>query len=51
MKKDLKKRKKEPTVAPGMEDDPRGEDATKEDKAKENVTRVTRLVWDENDPT
>ena len=46
-----KKKKKEPTVAPGMEGDPTGEDATWEDKKKGNVTRVTRLVADENDPS
>ncbi|WHH56989.1 hypothetical protein [Petroclostridium sp. X23] len=45
------KRKKAPTVAPGMEQDPRGEDATREDKEKGNVTTVKRLVWDENDPS
>lgn len=51
MDKKDKKKKKEPTVAPGMEGDPRGEEATEEDKRKGNVTKVTRLVWDENDPT
>lgn len=51
MDKPFKKKKKEPTVAPGMEADPRGESATEEDKKRDNVTKVTRLVWDEHDPS
>ncbi|MGE4282396.1 MAG: hypothetical protein AB7G87_01610 [Clostridia bacterium] len=51
MDRNSRKVKKEPTVAPGMERDPRGEDATRKDKEEGNTTKVTRLVWDENDPS
>jgi hypothetical protein len=51
MKKNDKKREKETKVAPGMEDDPRWEKATKDDRKKGNTTKVTRTVWDENDPS
>lgn len=49
--KDGKKAKKEPTVAPGFEDERFGENATREDIRKGNFTRVTRVFLDENDPS
>lgn len=45
------KRKPEPTVAPGFDDEKPGENATLEDIKKGNSTKVIRLFWDENDPS
>jgi hypothetical protein len=39
-----------PTVAPGINDEQFGENATKEDIRNGNSTKVIRLFWDENDP-
>ncbi|HEY9062085.1 MAG TPA: hypothetical protein VIO64_16510 [Pseudobacteroides sp.] len=39
-----------PTVAPGINDEQLGENATKEDIKNGNSTKVIRLFWDENDP-
>lgn len=52
--KDIKKHKgekKEPTVAPGNSDSKFGEKATREDIARGDYTRVTRVYLDENDPS
>lgn len=46
-----KKSRKEPTVAPGLNDRKFGENATPEDIRKGNYTRVTRVYLDENDPS
>ena len=46
-----KKKRKEPTVAPGLDDRKFGENATEEDIRKGNYTRETRLFLDENDPS
>lgn len=46
-----KKKKKEPTVAPGFNDRKFGEAATKEDIRKGNYTLETRVFLDENDPS
>jgi hypothetical protein len=46
-----RKRRKDPTVAPGFSDEKFGEDATKEDIRKGNFTKVTRAFLDENDPS
>ena len=46
-----RKRKKEPTVAPGMDNEYFGEDASKEDIKKGNYTKVTRAFLDEHDPS
>jgi len=46
-----RKKHKEPTVAPGLSDHRFGEDATREDIKKGNFTRVTRVFFDENDPS
>lgn len=52
MKKEKNAReKKEPTVAPGFDDEKFGEKATKEDIRKGNFTRVTRVYFDENNPS
>lgn len=50
-KEQRRKRKKEPTVAPGFSDEVFGEDATEEDIKKGNYTKVTRVYLDENDPS
>ncbi|MDA8235348.1 MAG: hypothetical protein M0Z31_11200 [Clostridia bacterium] len=42
----MEREEKEPTVAPGL-DDALQKKASEEDKKKGNVTRVTRLSWDE----
>lgn len=39
-----------PTVAPGINDEQLGENATKEDIKNGNSTKVIRMFWDENDP-
>lgn len=50
-KKRNKNVKKNPTVAPGYNDEKFGEDATKEDIRKGNSTKVVRVFLDENDPS
>jgi hypothetical protein len=40
-----------PRVAPGFSDAKFGQDASPEDKKTGNVTRVTRVFLDENDPS
>jgi len=45
------KKKKQPSVAPGFEDERFGEDATEEDIKKGRSTKVTRVFLDENDPS
>jgi hypothetical protein len=52
--KDVKRQKdekREPTVAPGYDDRKFGEKASREDKARGDYTRVTRVYLDENDPS
>lgn len=51
MSKKDRRKKKEPTVAPGFEDERFGENATPEDIRKGNATKVTRVFLDENDPS
>lgn len=41
----------DPTVAPGYNDRKFGEKATEEDIRKGNITKVTRVYLDENDPS
>lgn len=45
------RRKKEPVVAPGFDDERFGEKATEEDIKRGNYTKVTRVFLDENDPS
>ncbi|HET6872865.1 MAG TPA: hypothetical protein VFH42_07735 [Sporolactobacillaceae bacterium] len=41
-----------PTIANGVDNDEElAEDATEEDIQEGNYTKVTRLVWDEYDPS
>lgn len=49
-KKETKDRQQGPTVAPGINDEQLGENATREDIKKGNSTKVIRMFWDENDP-
>lgn len=52
--KDVKRNKdekKDPTVATGYNDRKFGEKASREDIAKGNSTKVTRVYLDENDPS
>lgn len=52
--KDVKKRKegkKGPAAAPGYDDRKFGEKASREDIARGDSTRVTRVYLDENDPS
>jgi hypothetical protein len=49
--KKSRKTKKEPSVAPGYDDEKYGEKATWEDIRKGNSTKVTRVFLDENDPS
>jgi len=50
---DKKDEKREPEkVAPGLdEEDSFGKDASKVDKEKGETTRVTRMIYDEYDPS
>ncbi|MCX7745889.1 MAG: hypothetical protein N2645_03215 [Clostridia bacterium] len=43
--------KKEPTVAPGYNDEKFGEDASQDDIKNGKSTKVTRVFLDENDPS
>lgn len=50
-RKDKRQKKREPSVAPGFEDERFGEDATAEDIKKGRSTKITRVFLDENDPS
>lgn len=50
-KKKVRNTNKQPIVAPGFEDERFGEQATKKDRENGNVTKVTRVFLDENDPS
>ncbi len=45
-----KGKKAEPSVAPGINEEDLGEDASREDKKRGNYTRVIRVYLDEHDP-
>ena len=51
MPEEKKTTRKEPRVAPGLDDMKFGENASKEDIHKGNNTKVTRAFLDENDPS
>ena len=52
MEKDKSKRRNEPKVAPGIDDeDSYGEEATQSEIDKGDYTTVTRLIYDEYDPS
>lgn len=46
-----REKRKQPSVAPGFDDERFGEDATKEDIKKGRSTKVIRVFLDENDPS
>lgn len=46
------KKRNEPTIAPGIDNDEElNAEATESEVEKGDYTEVTRLVWDENDPS
>ncbi len=50
-RKQRKKEKRPPRVAPGFDDAKFGEDASEEEIRKGESTRVIRVFLDENDPS
>ncbi|GAA0501411.1 hypothetical protein GCM10008986_31080 [Salinibacillus aidingensis] len=52
MRKEKRRRKDEPTIAPGMDtEDELKEEATREEVEEGDYTNVTTVSWDENDPS